>query len=125
MHPNLAKSPNSPYNWTFQLPLGIQTFFVLFMIEIICFGTKIHLPPLVLACLFTLMATTLAFFLFFKRYDLVVLFLTLLVGVGELACLYFPLSPILHLKLIGLMVFLVAHEANHDFSHHQASSVPL
>ena len=44
------------------------------------------------------------------------------VGVGELACLLFVFlfllssSPILHLALIGLVAFLVAHVANHGLS---------
>ena len=42
------------------------------------------------------------------------------VGVGELACLLFLFllfsSPILHLALIGLVTFLVAHVANHGLS---------
>ena len=42
------------------------------------------------------------------------------IGVGELACLLFLLllcsSPILHLALIGLVTFLVAHVANHGLS---------
>ena len=43
-------------------------------------------------------------------------------GVGELACLLFVVifllcsSPILHLALIGLVAFLVAHVANHGLS---------
>ena len=42
------------------------------------------------------------------------------VGVGELACLLLLFllcsSPILHLALIGLVTFLVAHVANHGLS---------
>ena len=41
------------------------------------------------------------------------------VGVGELTCLLFLLlcsSPILHLALIGLVTFLVAHVTNHGLS---------
>ena len=52
--------------WKRILPFGIQTFLVLFMLEMISFGTQKRLTPL-LVCLFTLMATTLSFFFFFKR----------------------------------------------------------
>ena len=66
MHPYFAKSLNSPIvQRTFHFPFGIQTFLVLFMLEMISFGTQKRLTPL-LACLFTLMTTTLSFF-FFKR----------------------------------------------------------
>ena len=49
----------------FLLPLQDPNLLGLFMLEMISFGTQMHLV-LLLACLFTLMATTLSFF-FFKR----------------------------------------------------------
>ena len=50
-------------HWTSHFPFGIQTFLVLFILEMISFGTQKRLTPL-LGCLFTLMATTLSFFFF-------------------------------------------------------------
>jgi hypothetical protein len=70
IHPNFAKSPNSPQSFRlFHFPLGIQTFLVLFMVEIISFGTQMclaHFP--LLACLLALIAITFPFFFFLIKY---------------------------------------------------------
>jgi hypothetical protein len=43
--------------WTFHFPLGIQTFLLLFMVEIISFGTQMRLSPFpLLAYLLALIA---------------------------------------------------------------------
>jgi hypothetical protein len=52
--------------WTSNFLFGIQCFLALLMVEIISFGTQICLPPFMLACFFTLMATTLSFFFIFR-----------------------------------------------------------
>lgn len=85
--------------------------------EIIFFGTQIHLAPLVLACFFTLMATTLSFSYFFQQLWHSG-FLIFFVGgyVGELSCFIFCFSPILHHALIGPVAFLVSHVSNHSCS---------
>jgi hypothetical protein len=50
-------------------PFGIQTFLVLFMVEIISFGTEMHLAPFtLLACLLALIAITFPFFFFLIKY---------------------------------------------------------
>jgi hypothetical protein len=72
-------------------PLGTQTFLVLFMFEIISFGTRMHLTlfPL-LACLLALMAITFMFF-FLIKYGVAAFLFTLIVDVvvGDLACWLF------------------------------------
>jgi hypothetical protein len=108
MHPNFVKFPNSLKSIGLLTSLlGSKPFFV-FMMEMISFGIKICLVPLVLTCLVTLMATALSFF-FFRRYGVVDIFIHLVcVGVRELDCFPFVFSLIIHLALIGLMSFLMA-----------------
>ena len=68
MHPYFCQISKFPkVHRTSYFPFSIQTFLVLFMLEMISFGTQKCLTPL-LACLFTLMATTLSFFFFFNKY---------------------------------------------------------
>jgi hypothetical protein len=48
----------------------IQTFLVIFMVEIISFGTQMRLAPFpLLACLLALIAITFPFFFFLIKYD--------------------------------------------------------
>jgi hypothetical protein len=55
---------------TSRFSLGIQTFLVLFMVEIISFGTHMCLVPFpLLACLLDLIAITFSFFFFLIKYD--------------------------------------------------------
>jgi hypothetical protein len=61
--------------------------------EIIFFGTQIHLAPLVLACFFTLMATTLSFSYFFNNYGIVAFLSSLLVDMLESFLVLFFVSP--------------------------------
>ena len=62
MHPKLYQVSKFPdVHWTSHFPFGIQTFLVLFHVGNDFFGTQKLLTSL-LACLFTLMATTLSFF---------------------------------------------------------------
>ena len=57
--------------WSTHFPFGIQTFLVLFMVEIISFGTQMRLAPFpLLACLLALIAITFPFFFFLIKYGL-------------------------------------------------------
>jgi hypothetical protein len=54
---------------TNHFPFGIQTFLVLFMVEIISFDTQMRLAPfLLLACLLALISITFPFFFFLIKY---------------------------------------------------------
>jgi hypothetical protein len=70
IHRNFSKSPNSLKSlWTPHFLLGIQTFLVLFMVEIILFGIQMRLAPfLLLAWLLALIAITFLFFFFLIKY---------------------------------------------------------
>jgi hypothetical protein len=61
---------------------------VLFMVEIICFGTQMCLAPFpLLACLLALIAITFPFFFFLIKYGVAAFFIHLVdVGVGDFAC---------------------------------------
>jgi hypothetical protein len=64
---------------TSHFPLGIQTFLVLFMVEIISFSTQMRLAPFpMLACLLDLISITFPFFLFLIKYGVVAFLSTLL-----------------------------------------------
>ena len=75
-------------------PLGIQTFLVLFMVEIISFSTQMRLAPFpLLACLLALMTITFLFFFFLWCSHLFVHLFYL--GVKNFACWLFLLfSPV-------------------------------
>ena len=88
---------------------------MLFMVEIISFGTQMRLAPFpLLACLLALIAITFPFFLFLIKYRVEAFFVHLVdIGVGDFACwLLLELLPLLipsHcLALERLMAFLVA-----------------
>jgi hypothetical protein len=54
---------------TSHFPLGTQTFLVLFMVEIISFGTQMRLAPFpLLACLLAFIAITFPLFFFLIKY---------------------------------------------------------
>jgi hypothetical protein len=90
-------------------------FLVLFIVEMIFFGTKISLAPLMLACLFTLMVITLTFFLKDIRHArLLVHFVG--ICIREVTCFLLLFSPTVHLVLIVIVVFLMALEANYSLS---------
>jgi hypothetical protein len=80
IHPKFVKSPNSPASFAPHFPLGIQTFLVIFMVEIICFGTQMRLAPFtLLACLLALIAITFQLFFFLIKYGVAAFLSTLLV----------------------------------------------
>jgi hypothetical protein len=57
----------------------MQTFLVLFMVEIISFGTQMRLASFpLLACLLALIAITLPFFFFFTKFGVAAFLSTLL-----------------------------------------------
>jgi hypothetical protein len=65
--------------WTPHFPFGIKTFLVLFMVEIISFGTQMRLAPFpLLACLLALIAITFTLFLFLIKYGVVAFLSTFL-----------------------------------------------
>jgi hypothetical protein len=70
IHPNFCQvSKFLEVLWTSHFPLGIQTFLVLFMVEIISFGTQMCLAPFpLLACLLALIVITFPFFFFLIKY---------------------------------------------------------
>ena len=75
--------------------LGTQTYLVLFMVEIISFGTLMRLAlfPL-LACFLALMATTFLFFFFLIKYGVAAFLSTLLMYVLEILLVgFFFFSP--------------------------------
>jgi hypothetical protein len=97
MHPlictqTLPSLQNSQGPLDLSVSFRIQTFLMLFIIEITFFFTQTYLGPLVFACLFTLMDTTLSFFSFSHVWCSDYLVHLVGVGVGELACFLFIFS---------------------------------
>jgi hypothetical protein len=79
IHSNLPSLQIPEIHRTFHFPLGTQTFLVLFMVEIISFGTQMRLAPFpLLACLLVLMAITFPLFFFLIRYGVATFLSTLL-----------------------------------------------
>jgi fatty acid desaturase len=112
IHPNFASKFPDVLR-TSHFPLRIQTFLMLFMVEIIFFGTQMRLAPFpLMACLLALIAITFPFIFFFYQICYSSLFVHLIgVGVGDFACwllLELLRIPGLRLALVRLVPFLVA-----------------
>jgi hypothetical protein len=74
-------------------PFGIQTFLVLFMVEIISFFTQMRLAPFpLLASLLALIAITFPFFFFLIKYGVAAFLSTFLIYVLEILLVGFCLS---------------------------------
>jgi hypothetical protein len=80
MHPNFCQVSKFPtVLWISHFPLEIQTFLVLFIVEIISFGTQMRLAPFpLLACLLALIAITFPLFFFLVKYGVAAFLSTLL-----------------------------------------------
>ena len=120
MHPNFAKSPIPQSPLDFSLPFWDPNLLGALHVENdLLWHPKVFDP--IVGLLVHLDGHHLVIFLLLQEIRCGSLFVHLVgVSVGELACLVFLFllcsSPILHLALIGLMAFLVAHVANHDLS---------